>query len=474
MQWSTYQEAIFGFIENSSQNLIIQAVAGSGKTTTLEEVAKRLRSPGLAIAFNKSIQKTLEERFPPSFDTRTFNSLGHRAFSKFLGERLQLEKNKVYDIVRELDVSDEDFMPVVQMIECCKRSGVVPQGARGSTKSFLTDSAEDLDDIRDRFDIDILPPLYRQVRLGLAKSIDLAFDGIIDFVDQIYMPVCWRCAFDRYPVVIVDEAQDLDPLQRDMLHRSLKRNGRIIAAGDRHQAIYAFRGADYTSMDQLKSLFDMVELPLSVSYRCPQRVVEEVQHLVPQIQAREGAPLGTVENIAFDPTEIPADAAIICRNAAPLMSAAWQLIAEGVPCVFLGRELGARLIKIAEKNKAATINLFEANIKKWREVQTAKFPRREGTYEDQAVAILTIAKGCKNSKEVVDRLRQLFGRKVAKVTLCTGHKAKGLEFSVAYFLNEHLIPSKYATTPGQLQQEDNLRYVIATRSLDKLYYVEVE
>ena len=50
--------------------------------------------------------------------------------------------------------------------------------------------------------------------------------------------------------------------------------------------------------------------------------------------------------------------------------------------------------------------------------------------------------------------------------LMTGHKSKGLEFNDVFFLDQHLI--------RQGGQEDNLRYVIATRSKDRLTYVTSE
>ena len=45
----------------------------------------------------------------------------------------------------------------------------------------------------------------------------------------------------------------------------------------------------------------------------------------------------------------------------------------------------------------------------------------------------------------------------------TGHKAKGLEFDNVFHLDPELIRSG--------DQEDNLRYVISTRSKDKFYEI---
>jgi superfamily I DNA/RNA helicase len=55
-------------------------------------------------------------------------------------------------------------------------------------------------------------------------------------------------------------------------------------------------------------------------------------------------------------------------------------------------------------------------------------------------------------------------RQDGPITLITGHKAKGLEWETVYFLDDWLI--------GQDEQEQNLRYVIATRARENLFYVD--
>ena len=49
MNWSTYQTAIFNQIQNGTDNLVINAVAGSGKTTTIVHGASLLRPEVLRV-----------------------------------------------------------------------------------------------------------------------------------------------------------------------------------------------------------------------------------------------------------------------------------------------------------------------------------------------------------------------------------------------------------------------------------------
>lgn len=56
---------------------------------------------------------------------------------------------------------------------------------------------------------------------------------------------------DRFPVVLVDEFQDTDPIQWDILRRAFHRHSTLVVIGDPKQAIYAFRGADVNSYLQV-------------------------------------------------------------------------------------------------------------------------------------------------------------------------------------------------------------------------------
>ena len=63
--WSSYQLDIFNKIENGNSNIVVNAVAGSGKTTTIVEACKRLNKPSEKVqflAFNKSIATELKTK----------------------------------------------------------------------------------------------------------------------------------------------------------------------------------------------------------------------------------------------------------------------------------------------------------------------------------------------------------------------------------------------------------------------------
>ena len=79
----------------SPSSIMINALAGTGKTTTLQMLASVLpKEPILALAFNKKIKEELEKRFPSNFTVMTMNGLGHRAWGKTINKPKMLIDDK--------------------------------------------------------------------------------------------------------------------------------------------------------------------------------------------------------------------------------------------------------------------------------------------------------------------------------------------------------------------------------------------
>src|SRR6266566_1226188 len=112
---SKYQQAIYDAVEDGSGNIIVQAVAGAGKTTTLVGIANRLpkEAQSIFLAFNKSIQLELAERLPQHVVAKTFNAYG---FSILKENKIftKVEVWKYSDIIKDLskrifpNISDEE------------------------------------------------------------------------------------------------------------------------------------------------------------------------------------------------------------------------------------------------------------------------------------------------------------------------------------------------------------------------------
>src|SRR5690349_8278760 len=95
------QSAIVDFIRsNPTTNLMIEAVAGAAKTSTVVLAAQHIGpefSP-LAIAFNKRNAEDLQSRMPGHFLCATLNAIGHRAWANARGKRLVVDDDKLFKI----------------------------------------------------------------------------------------------------------------------------------------------------------------------------------------------------------------------------------------------------------------------------------------------------------------------------------------------------------------------------------------
>jgi superfamily I DNA/RNA helicase len=313
---------------------------------------------------------------------------------------------------------------------------------------------------------------------------------VISFDDMIYIPLVMNLRFSTYNWVCVDEAQDSNWCRRQMALRMVAPGGRLFFVGDDMQAIFGFTGADNDSLDQIKKEFRCTVFPMTVTRRCCKAVVTLAQTIVPDFKAHEGNKEGSTTEITeedFDNmTLVSGEDAIICRNTAPLVKAAYKLIAKGVAAHVEGKEIGRDLIALLDRWKSIkTIVALKDKLNEYleREVQKMMAAKKEMAADalaDKVETIFTIMETLP-SNATVETLRQdiqdLFadtpaGTRPATVSLMTAHRSKGREFKrvfgwgvAAYF------PSRFAKQAWQIEQEDNLQYVLYTRAMDS--YIDV-
>jgi DNA helicase-2/ATP-dependent DNA helicase PcrA len=293
-----------------------------------------------------------------------------------------------------------------------------------------------------------------------------------DFDDQLWTPIEQNWEFPAFSNIFPDECQDLNPIQHEMLQRMARAGGRLCAVGDRHQAIYGFRGASHDSMDLLKKLFGMKELPLSISYRCAQEIVTEAQQFCPTIQWREGAPLGVVSKASNDPLLFEKHM-ILCRTNAPLFSAILAHVRARKPCQVMSSFLESFQGFIRGFKTNYTSDL-QAKLERWyeREREAARKAGKKGKMFALADKFDTVKLLCKEFAKTEDMLQMVrrLGESRTGPIFATIHKAKGLEAEHIYILRPEQLGGFGELTPAQQQQEDNLHYVAITRAKETLTY----
>lgn len=461
-QQTAFKEALLGGVSN----LRLDAVAGAGKTTTLVAAVSSIPPTASVIttAFNKRIAETLTKKVPPHVQAKTFNSIGHRAFSAAIGRRLTLNADKMDELALELFPKERSTYAEVSVAKTIKSQGIKPNEL---TAELVEDIAESKDFFR--------PPNFEKVKTLLDKSIETAFAGLIDFDDQIYMSVRFSGVFDRHDFVLVDESQDLSPLQMDMIKRLGRTSARFAFIGDPNQAIYGFRGAGITSMDEAAEKFNTVSMPLSVSFRCPRSIVELAKSIVPRIESAEGAPNGEIidcRNKDWKLSSIQIGDVILCRNNAPLIALALRLYQQHRPARVLGKDVGAGLIRLLDLNSRdsddSTSVAGRALAKLQHDRSIAEEKRklsRVSQLEDRIETISMMMDFAPQTwGEWKHQLKTIFTPSHDNAILLSSiHKAKGLEWPRVWFLDRHLLPSPKIKQDWERQQEDNLVYVAVTR-----------
>src|SRR4051812_18110244 len=130
------QAAIIAAVKDTTDNIMVNALAGTGKTSTIEMVCHAVKNiPILYLAFNKRIVDEAAKRMPSHVECRTQNGLGHRVWAQATGKRLVVDSGKMRQILKnlisELPHKDqgeawEDFSFTLKAIAKAKRDGYVP------------------------------------------------------------------------------------------------------------------------------------------------------------------------------------------------------------------------------------------------------------------------------------------------------------------------------------------------------------
>jgi DNA helicase II / ATP-dependent DNA helicase PcrA len=471
------QQAIIEAARSTQDNLLINALAGAAKTSTLVMIAHALpATPILSLAFNKRIAEEMKSRLPGTVMCKTLNAIGHGVWMQACGRRLVIDTKKSYTILKALiealprkekSEAYETFAETLKLIGRAKLAGYIPgnspMGQRLVTAEEFWDS---LDDDADGVQRDL-------VDRALNESISQAYAGTIDFDDQIYMPTLFGGTFPRFPLVLVDEAQDLSLINHAMLDKLVVK--RLIAVGDPFQSIYAFRGAMPSSMATLRHRFQMREMNLSVSFRCPRTIVERARFRAPHMQYPEWAVEGQInapEIWTFD--HIRDGGAVICRNNAPLFSLAFKLIRAGRGVTVVGSDIGPALVKALKKLGPEDMNNEACNkaIDTWLNERLAR-RKGEAAARDKADCLRVFVDIGGSLSGAIAYADSLF-RQTGPIQLLSGHKSKGLEWDDVYHLDPWRIPSEWAHGPDEQEQELNIRYVIETRAKRSLTLIDME
>lgn len=490
MELSTYQSTIRDVFQKSSSNMVIDAAPGSGKTFMLCYLAKMvpITVPTVFLAFNKSVAEELGKKLPFNVKAMTLHSLGMRTLLSVLHCRVNVNSDKTFTLcVKDKDLDLEYYSPYT---ESQKRKNQYLYSLCSLYDLYRTNLVQDINEFTQvAFEYD-LPAVNETDLSNLRKIIDkmerynhsLKDGSMIDFTDML-----WLCKdfdknwFNQYGVVFVDEGQDLNPLQKAIVEKIVKPDGRFIVVGDERQCIYSFMGSNVQSFRQFKEKDNTVTLPLSVTYRCSHSVVDKANEVFPGLECFESNPLGEVRVGSLE--EVQDGDFVLCRNNQPLVQAYIELLSKNKKATIYGKDYGEKLLKLLDKlettdkgeafrklNSMRTELIAELKAKGY---ENPEFHPSVGAF-DEMYSILEMLFAKMSVEQTKEQISEMFSDNTSRgITLMTCHKSKGLEADNVFFLNSGLIPSKYAQSPQMLYAERCLYYVAVTRAKQKLIFVNI-
>lgn len=517
-------------------HLLIKARAGSGKTTTLVEGLKRVTGRGelspwqpseqqqaifaamcegakpqsvCFVAFNKSIATELQRRVPAGCEAMTMHSLGLKAVTRAFG-RLEISEYSTTDIAcillqkdpREMSRERPGLLTAVsQLVRLCKVNLLTLDNTIENELQMLADEFDiDLDGIeKDVFDL--VPRILQEARDPLRY-------GKINFDDMVWLPVALKLPVNRYDLLLVDEAQDLSRVQQEMC---LKAGNRLVVVGDDKQAIYAFAGADSSSLSRMQDTLSASprgcqELLLTYTRRCGRSIVAYANQWVPDFHAFPDAREGTINrakfprqkdgheeyeldwNKTYGPLVREGDF-VLCRVNAPLVSECFRFLKRGIRASIQGRDIGQGLVSLVRKickpkePYAVDTNELLRLIVDWRDAETHKEMEKKHPSEskllviqDKAECLEVFCYSCTDAMQVLDKINDLFtDAHKPGIRLSSIHKAKGLEAERVFFLRPYNGPCPHPLDEKRewsAEQGRNLCYVAVTRAIRELILVD--
>lgn len=445
MIYTTEQTLI---IYSESKCILIEALAGTGKTTTLKEYASQRRAEKiLYLVYNRNMRKEAQKKFPGNVEVHTVNSFVYKNMKSSLPNPLINEYGTTLIINSFDELKNESTDLAIE----------IAISAINYFNSYLNSSYK-----ADYFFQDISSPgmkfakmIYE--RINKDRNFPITHSVLVKkFLDESDFS---KFNFDS---ILIDEAQDLD---RSMLNIVDKLDGKKVFVGDTRQAIYGFRN----TINIFESDMQGDRFSLTNSYRFGSNIAELVNKIT---EIMYGSPVNIkglgdeVGEIIYDKSESVDGpyTAYITRTNAHLFDVAFDLSQKGydisIPYDWeLIKEilLSAFYLKVGLNNKVTSKQIKGyPNFEYFKEVV-----KRGGDTEMSFVISVVEKHGLDLPKNLKKLETSLANPRYADYILVTAHRSKGLEFFNVIMGDDFPININNI-------EEKNLVYVALTRAIEKI------
>ncbi len=458
---SAEQQAV---VDSRAQLCVVNAFAGTGKTTTAVSVAEAHPSERiLYLCLNKANQVEAQGRFPSNVTAMTTHAVARAQMSHSLGDG-----NRICNEWRPITLRQELMIPSNRLAAL--------------TQVILNEffNSEDLD--INSTHTALVADQWHATEREVSSCIDFAVAALAQMRDpgaKVSIPnnayLKWfalrapHLPFDR---IIFDEAQDANPVTAQIIREQAQKNStKVLCIGDRHQAIYGFRG----SIDAMTVFGDMPGaelLHLTTTWRFGPETAQLANTLLRELKGERTQIVGA--GTAGEWT--PANFTLLARTNAQLLNVAALRSGRGIH--WLGGLEGYRIGSVEDAyqlfrgNSGQVQSRFFQNFASWRDFEDYATSARDA--EAKIIQAL-INQYQHDTPSLINDIRAnaVCDPRDAELILTTGHKSKGLDWNcvaigedfellaeVEQFFLEH--PGKQL--PLAMEQEINLLYVVMTRA----------
>ncbi|KDN75601.1 DNA helicase [Streptomyces olindensis] len=455
----------------AGDHLVLQAGAGTGKTTTLAMLAASTQRRGRYLAFNKDIARDAATRFARTVTCKTahataYAALGHRYASRLNGPRQPAWKSgQALGITRSIRIGDHEvshktlshtaLRAVTRFCHSADRTlnhHHVPRLRRLGTPAEHTQLA------------DAVLPFAAKAWADLQNP----DEGVVRFEHDHYLKM-WALTEPKIETdfLFLDEAQDTNPVLEQVFNAQ-RDHAQLVMVGDSAQAIYGWRGA----LDVMTS-FHATALTLTCSFRFGPLLAEQANRWLELAEA----PIRLIgsETIPTKVGAVDTPDAVLCRTNIGAMAEVMRLLSEGHR-VALTRgghalaalALAARDLKAGRRTTHPELVLFSS----WGEVQDyAAYDPAGGDLQPFVDLVDT-----HGPDAILAAVEELTDEEHADVVVSTAHKAKGREWPTVRIGDDFPPPkdtdqrdAKGQPIPEPVSDTDaRLAYVAVTRARQQL------
>lgn len=519
---------IFDFFQNGTGNGMIDAVAGSGKTSTIIKGIDYISSTKriLFCAFNKKIQEEIAAKTKDRDNVvvRTTYALGLAILRRnitAINNNPKTDNSKYYNILNDSLRKDRNnnYVDYNTITECFERirskyyNEKKPDEVDIFFKTFNTNYHRLAELLRytlsynkgehsfkrlvEKYSIDIDPEdkvlleLYRTLlETAIAEGNNKAKSlGIYDFADMIFLPCEFRLRPQKqFDVVFVDECQDLSNAQLKIIRKYLNNEGRLFAVGDPYQSIYGFAGASPESFTNIQSIFEPRMFKLTNCFRCSNKIVQLAKEIRSDITTTNTFP-SEIKKIKFNEITkyIQKQDFILSRHNSSLFEVVFELLKKDIKFKIIGKNEILKSLKNIIPNSAFDNERYYQELPNhldqiYRSAE-AKLSNNPANYEklENLNDSINILETCFFHNDDATTLNDLFlyieglmdSDDKDSVMLSSIHRAKGLERKNVFIIGYEKLPFKREDMMDwQIYQEKCLKYVAITRAEVTLYQTE--